>query len=218
MDPEILLQMLGASSVEDAVKALTAHNSVITNLKAATGATTLDQVQARVNTATSVLTQLEALTEKKGVEAIGVVSGWKIGAGEHDKTKSELEALKKGNASAAAKAKVAKAIEDGQLPPAKAGEFEALHEKFGPEALDAALAALPAASPKTPGGPANGGESPRQPAIGTVAQTGPATDEERAFMKATGKTLAELRAAAKEWDEADKDGKAVVVTRRSKAA
>jgi phage I-like protein len=102
-----------------------------------------------------------ALTGKDSYsDAIGVLNGWKISAGQVDELKAQIAKLSADKAAAQMAAMLDAAVGDGRLLPSQRAEMEALGNKLGADALASCLGVLkkapPAATPvsETPATPA----------------------------------------------------------------
>jgi hypothetical protein len=209
----LILTALGCTTEDEALALVNKFNSFLADARIATGTAGLETALAAIQTNASVVRSLDALTGKTGGESVALATAWKSGAADADKLRAEIATINKNDADAKANAAIEAVIADGRLEPAKRADFDKLYQDFGTPALTAALNALPAGRAPTEL------PAPKQPTQAAGA-TGPATAFEKSLMKATGKSLQDLRTAAKEWDELETDtpsGRGVFFTRKTAA-
>ncbi len=215
MDLETFLALMGCKTLDEAGEKIRALNTFVTDLRTATNESTNEGVLRSVNSSASAVRELEATTGKKGVAALGALSTMKDTAGKAEALTTELNTLKAASADAGAKTLLDDAVKAGRLEPAKREKLENGYKKHGAEWLEAAVDSLPQATARTPGEqpptqPANTPEGAPKPGA-----TGAATQLERDFMKASGKSLEEVRAAQSDWakDQSVIDGESAVTFR-----
>jgi phage I-like protein len=200
-----LLKMLGVSTEAEAMRLVSSFNTFLSDCRSATGCASMETTLASVRSDAYAGRQLLAVTDTKTLgEAIGKVTAWKAGAADAEKARADLAANVKAQADASAKSTIDELCASGRLEPGKRGEFEALYNRFGVDALTAAASVLPQASAKTPGAKT---PTPAGPAASSVL-----TAEERAVAALTGKTDEWMLSAR---DEATRsmgaDGKTITI-------
>lgn len=212
MDPELsaILAMLGVGTPLEARTAITNTNTLLNDLRAATGRQDFGDIRASFQGVYAGVRQLEGATGKVGGEAVNAALAWRNDAqdaaiartgflellsdeqvrslGENPpmaKLVGSVQAQAKTKRDNDAKAKLDKAVEEGRLRPANRAHLEGVYNKFGMGALDGAIEALPPADGAAP--PA--GEAPRQPVGGIMFRDASGlTGDEEACAKAMGLT------------------------------
>lgn len=175
-------KIIGCASEEDGLRALAILNGSITQITALAGTSELDAAIPVVRANAQAVQHIEQLTGKKGSEALALVTAWKQGAADTQAARDEVAAIKKTGADANAKAALDKAVADGRLQPANRGNLEGLYAKFGAEALEQSIAALPPATAQTPTS-----NTPEQPPIGGGSTNPTITAADREVAKHMGK-------------------------------
>lgn len=180
-----LLAALGASNFAEALTMINGFNGFLSDARVATATNDMQGARAAIQANGSLIRSLEAATGKQGSEALATALAWKQGAEDAVKAKSELEALRKEQASTEARTKLDTAVAEGRLAPANRQAFEDLFTNHGMVTLDAAIAALPVATNKTPGAP-----PPGQPPTGSNPSA--LSDADRAVAEQMGLTAEEF--------------------------
>jgi len=191
-----ILALLGVTTEDEGVAAITNYNSAVADLRAATGTATAGEAFKVSALNATVARQLASLTGKTGGEAVAVVTAWKAGAEEASEAKAELANVRKADADAKAMASLDAACADGRVRPASRAHFEALYKDFGLNAMNLALAGLGSAGPSNPS-PGNGGAPPRQPEINNITLTAEDKEVARQMGHSIEQMLAFKQSAAK---------------------
>lgn len=181
-----LLNALGASSFAEALTIINRFNAFVTDARVATATEDLAGAGRAIQANASGLRQIEALTGKKGDEAVAAVTAWKDSAASaavaqaavaellsEDELKAlgeepsigqlvnAVQAKRKKAEDEDAKGKLDAAVADGRLRPANRQRLEKLYANFGMAALDDAIEAL-----HPDGNAPTGTEGPRPPVAG----------------------------------------------------
>lgn len=210
MTLEALLAMLGVKTLDEAAAKLTALNSFISDARAATGTGANSDTLKALQDAMAFKREVEACVGSAGSAALGSLSTWKDAVADLKKERELHSKLQKEITDARCKTMLDEAVESGRLEPAKREKLEESYAKHGIDFIEAAVEALPEAKATTPGErpvaqkkPVAGGPDPK---VNLPADDAPATESEKQYMRASGRTLKELRIANKEWAENEEIG------------
>lgn len=116
-----LLALLGASNESEAIEAVHSLNSFLSDTRAATGAQDTSSALKTIQESAAASRQLEAITGKKGHDAINQVTAWKESAGTADKLAKQVADLEKTSQETERDACIAQLSADGKLPPSLHG-------------------------------------------------------------------------------------------------
>lgn len=181
-----LLKKLGVTSEGEGLVVVARFNDFLTTIMAMFGTKDFSDSLAVISAHADTVKAIEKLTGKEGAEALGTVTAWKAADERATAAEAKVAEIEAGIEAKDAEAKIDKVIADERLEPAKKDKAMALYSDHGMGALTAYCEALPAKGTAVNGGgtlsPTNDG-SPRN---------GELTDDEKAVMKATGKTKAQM--------------------------
>lgn len=213
MDPELqaLLALMQVSSVDEAKASISAFNSFLSDIRAATGTQKFADAQASVRECFASVREAEAATGKKGPEAIRAAVAWRNSAADCEIAAAVLQEIlpqdrvaalgenpdlsklvtavredRKAAIDTEAKTLIDQASEQGRMRPERRSKFENIYAKYGIEALKNSIDALPDAQAQ--GAPSNS-PAPR-PAPADDASS--LNEADKSVAKAMGLTEAEV--------------------------
>lgn len=215
MSLEQLLNMLGVTTVAEAMTAINRFNMLVEGVMGETEADSAAEALNKLKSIRGCMASIEAAVGAKGPEALAKVEAFKAQAARSSDLEQQLNAVHKQSEKKTAEEKIGAAISEGRLPPAMRAKAEELYQQNGLTVLDSFLAAFTQPLFKQPNNaPRNeGGGGVKQPKVNDQPSGDEEfTEEEREVMRIMNRTPEQMRTARKLWNESlHKDNKTAIV-------